>query len=590
LKSNIHTRNHLLVDQLNKEAFDIRHQNRTKARRLSREALKLAMKDNYQNGQGHALLNLGFQELSNSDFNSAFNNFNKALDIFKESEFLDGIAQAYYNLGIVYLRVGDYDLAMKFQQKSLKINMSINNNLNVARCKNQIGFISTQFGLYDIAIKEYNESLALMKELDYKAGIASIYLAMGILFMENKDFSKAKNYMKESLILRTQSNETDAICNSMNYLADVYLKEGNTLEAKKYLEKALSLAGEQKSKFTAGICRLKTNMGKTYADMEDYEKAFKHFNEALTLAIKSNLHYQLPSVYLQLYKMYKSIKEFDKALGYHEKYHESKQKVNSLNATARLKNLQLRSKIQLQEKKVEIHRLKTVELKKRNKIINQERKKSDELILNILPKKIVQELKLKGKAKARLHHNVSVLFIDFVSFTKTTEVYSAEDLVQNLDSYFSAFDEIISRYNLEKIKTIGDAYMAAGGVPVPDKEHAYNAVSAAIAILDYTNKTSNPYFIPRIGIHSGPVIAGIVGKKKYTYDIWGDTVNVASRMESSGEPGKINISGNTRKLIKDQLNCIYRGKIYAKNKGNIDMYFIEKSIPVKQKIENANRN
>ncbi len=218
-----------------------------------------------------------------------------------------------------------------------------------------------------------------------------------------------------------------------------------------------------------------------------------------------------------------------------------------------------------------------------------EKKKSDDLLLNILPEEVAEELKAKGSADAKQFDDVTVMFTDFKNFTQISEKLSPTELVNEIHTCFKAFDNIISKHNIEKIKTIGDSYMCAGGLPVANKTNAEDIVKAAIEIQEYmntprsTDALSNGEVSPsgrfrgavRIGIHTGPVVAGIVGVKKFAYDIWGDTVNIASRMESSGEAGKVNISGSTYELVKDKFTCIHRGKIQAKNKGEIDMYFVQ---------------
>jgi class 3 adenylate cyclase len=219
--------------------------------------------------------------------------------------------------------------------------------------------------------------------------------------------------------------------------------------------------------------------------------------------------------------------------------------------------------------------------RQRNKI-SVAKKRSDELLLNILPAETAEELKATGTAKAKDYNNVTVLFTDFKNFTNMSENLSAQELVNEINHCYSNFDHIITKYGIEKIKTIGDSYMCAAGLPVEKQNHAIYAVQAALEIRSFVENEKQkrkeqglPFFEIRIGLHSGPVVAGIVGVKKFAYDIWGDTVNIASRMESSGEIGKINISGSTYELVKDKFTCTHRGKIQAKNKGEIDMYFVE---------------
>jgi adenylate cyclase len=214
--------------------------------------------------------------------------------------------------------------------------------------------------------------------------------------------------------------------------------------------------------------------------------------------------------------------------------------------------------------------------------IKKEKARSDELLLNILPTETAEELKDTGGAKAKRYEIVSVLFTDFKNFTELSEKLSAEELVREIDYYYSAFDEILSKYNIEKIKTIGDSYMCVSGLPVQTESHAIKAVSAGLDMLEFIDKekaartaTKNVYFEMRIGIHSGHVVAGIVGRKKFAYDVWGDTVNVASRMESVSKEGKINISEVTYNLVKGKFSCTFRGELDAKNKGAMKMYFVD---------------
>ncbi|MCP5501700.1 MAG: hypothetical protein H7A25_17490 [Leptospiraceae bacterium] len=239
-----------------------------------------------------------------------------------------------------------------------------------------------------------------------------------------------------------------------------------------------------------------------------------------------------------------------------------------------------------------------VKVKERTRDLASAKKKSDELLLNILPEETAEELKTHGKANTRKYEMVTVLFTDFKGFTMVAEEMKPEDLVNELHNCFVYFDEVVGRHGLEKIKTIGDSYMCAGGIPKPTKTNPVDIILAAFKIQKFMEKTgqikkafNEPFWELRIGIHTGPIVAGVVGKKKFAYDIWGDTVNTASRMESSGFPGKINISGCTYELVKKYFDCTYRGKVQAKNKGAIDMYFVdgikeEYSVDRKGKVPN----
>lgn len=215
------------------------------------------------------------------------------------------------------------------------------------------------------------------------------------------------------------------------------------------------------------------------------------------------------------------------------------------------------------------------------KNLNQERAKSDSLLLNILPASIGDELKANDVVIPRQYESASVLFTDFVGFTQIAEGLRPEELIAELDACFGRFDAIARKHKLEKIKTIGDSYMAVGGVPVANGTHAVDSVLAALEIQRFMielaekkKQLNRPCWQLRLGIHTGPLVAGVIGREKFAYDVWGDTVNTASRLESSGVAGRINISGATYEQVKDLFDCEYRGKVSAKHKGEIDMYFV----------------
>lgn len=211
-------------------------------------------------------------------------------------------------------------------------------------------------------------------------------------------------------------------------------------------------------------------------------------------------------------------------------------------------------------------------------IIEKEKNESEKLLLNILPFKVAKELKETGRAEPRRYNSITILFTDFQGFTELVASIPAITLVEELNDIFTHFDDIVEDEGIEKIETIGDAYLAAGGLPEETPHHALKCVRAAKRMIDYLDNRNSQNQIKwnmRVGIHSGPIVAGVVGKKKFAYDLFGDTINTASRIETAGEPGKINISASTYNLVKEKFECIPRGQIYAKGKGQIEMYFVE---------------
>ena len=337
-------------------------------------------------------------------------------------------------------------------------------------------------------------------------------------------------------------------------------------------------------------------------------EAITYAEESLAIALKFSMKDHISKANLKLAQIYEDLGEINRSYTFYKDHIAYRDSVNNLTTVQNLANV--RTNFELSKKQIEVDLLEQqkknqkililsvaialvlssivlIGLFRRNryinhtqKIIEKEKEKSDQLLLNILPGETAQELKSKGHVKAKKFDSVSVMFTDFLSFTHISEDLSPEELVRSVDFYYAKFDEITSKFGLEKIKTLGDSYMCAGGLPFTDENHAKKIVMAAIEFLQFVEESKqfeseeHTRFDMRIGINSGPVVAGVVGTKKFAYDIWGDTVNVAARMESMSVPGKINISENTHELIKDTFDCEYRGEIDVKNKGMMKMYFV----------------
>ncbi len=303
-------------------------------------------------------------------------------------------------------------------------------------------------------------------------------------------------------------------------------------------------------------------------------EATEHFLRAVQYAEEQKDFFWFPAILQKTSQFYEAQGDFREALSFLQRLNTANDHIRVTNTNDQLEKLQSHFEAERKAKDAEIYQLRFVELE-------QEKKKSDDLLLNILPKETAEELKETGVSEAKQFDSVTVLFTDFKGFTQMSETLSPKDLVRDLHECFSAFDHICQKHGMEKIKTIGDAYMAAGGLPTVNTTHAVDAIKAALEMRDFATQgkarkqaAGLPFFEIRIGLHTGPVVAGIVGIKKFQYDIWGDTVNTASRMESSGEVGKVNISESTYHLVKNEFDCEFRGEVEAKGKGKMGMYFV----------------
>ncbi len=549
------------------------------------------------------------------DISIALEYYNNGLKIAQEIDYKEGIAGACNGLGSIYKNNGDIPKALSYYGKSLKIAEEIGDKTRTANYLNNIATLYYSQNEYAKALDYFNRSLKLREALKDKAGVASSLNNIGSILLKQNDTSKAENAFYTALKIQEKIGNKEGIAMSYNHLANLYQK--NVSKALEYYTKSLTLRKEIED--VQGIANTLVKIGNLYLAQKDYNQATKYTLESMTYSKKIGFPASIKNAANQLSTIYKLTGNYKAAIENYELYITMRDSIsNQENRKAAIRN-QLQYEygrkatadsikvvndkrevaIQLQHEKTQriflyaglvlvllfagfmFNRFKVTQ--KQKHIIAKEKHRSEELLLNILPSEIAEELKQKGDAEAKLHHNVSVLFTDFKGFTQVSEKLTAKELIAELNYCFIAFDNIMHNYNIEKIKTIGDAYMAVCGLPLADDKHAQNSIDAAFDICSFMTTYKNeriaqnkPYFEVRIGIHSGDVVAGIVGVKKFAYDIWGDTVNIASRMESSGEPGKINISETTYQLVKQKYNCEPRGFIEAKGKGKLSMYFVTK--------------
>jgi class 3 adenylate cyclase len=431
------------------------------------------------------------------------------------------------------------------------------------------------------AIDYLTRSLLIAEETGLKRGLVGLQINLGSLYFRQGDYKMALEYSTQGLKGAEEIGSKGQTAHALGQMAEVYEAQKEYKKARDVGERALSLAQEEgnmeRVRFSSkGLSSIYKAIGNYQRSMELYELSVL-MRDSLNNEENQKAIIQQQFVFDYEKKVLAdSLKsEEAKLIVQHEhekEVHEKEQQRNIMLGSG-LGILLLAGGLW--------SRLRYT--KKTKAKIEKEKDRSEELLLNILPEEVAKELKENGTAEAQLIEHVSVLFTDFKGFTAMAEQVSAQELVHELHVCFSEFDLIMQKYGIEKIKTIGDAYMAAGGLPVPTDESVKNTVLAALEMRDFVEagkakkiEDGLPYFEIRIGVHTGPVVAGIVGIKKFQYDIWGDTVNTASRIESNGEIGKVNISQATYDLLNDDPAFTFenRGKIEAKGKGEIEMYFV----------------
>ncbi|MBC2840088.1 adenylate/guanylate cyclase domain-containing protein [Robiginitalea sp. SC105] len=496
----------------------------------------------------------------------------KALELSQKLGNERDVAAAYSNIANAYSQMDNPANAVEYYQKSIEILKNGGDSIVLAASYNNLGDNYLKRNVLDSAAFYFEQSGRIYKALSYELGIGYYVGSLGIVNALKGEGDKAISQLKESISILNQENATYAVASFLPYLSDVYKSRG------------------------------------------EYHLAIEAANQTLQIASKYQMRRPVRDAHLLLSELLELSGRTSEAFDHYKlytKYKDSIQNLNQVNQMAKIRNdfeiSQKQTEVDLLEKEATIQRLTERRQKiliyiiigvlivvfligfglfrryryisRTNKIINEEKSRSDNLLKNILPSETAIELKQNGLVTPKKFDEITVLFTDFKGFSLISEGVSPEKLVHSVDYYFKQFDGIIEKHGLEKIKTIGDAYMCAGGIPSPNTSHAEDALNAAFEILQFVKITKiNPPkdIIPfeiRIGLNTGPVVAGVVGTKKFAYDIWGSTVNFAARMESSSEPGRINVSENTYNLLKDKYQFTFRGEVEVKNGQVLKMYF-----------------
>lgn len=583
---------------------------------LAIQARELSMKVNYESGLAYSYKNIGVINYYKGDFFKSLENYKQALNIFLSIKENVGISNMYSNIGVIYYQQADYVKALENHLLSLKYAEQAKDKLRILTALNNVGGVYyIKPATYDKALEYYFRALPLSEELGNTNNMGAISVNIGNIYFNKRMDKEALEYFNKSLIAYGKS---DGSQNSYIALGKLYLREGNYDNALNSLKKALSISDDLKD----DLSKVQTLYvyGNLFVARGNYPTALTYYTEAAKIAAAMPPNDDTKDLYEAMAETYNKTSNYHEAFKYLSLFSSMKDSVYNIAADKKLTSLQFDFDLQKKEGEITLltkdKALNELQIKrqtfarnafagglvlvflitllifrnfrakvKSNKILDHKNAQIEQLILNILPSEVAEELQENGKATPRNYESVSVLFTDFKSFTKLTTNMNPEHLVEELNEWFMAFDDVVSKYNLEKIKTIGDSYMCAGGIPSPYPGHVYNIVKAGLEIQNHIaakNKTRKEAGLIawdlRVGIHVGPLVAGVVGHMKYAYDIWGSTVNIASRMESNGEIGRVNISAQTYELVKDRFICSYRGKIHAKNVGEVDMYFVEKEI------------
>ncbi len=504
--------------------------------------------------KGNALNKIG-------DLSHALESYLKAADIAIEQNDNQRLGVVYGSIAGAYYNANNHKNTVYYYKKGIEVNslQRRKDSLNIATANLNLGEEYLRVVQPDSALIYLFRSEPIFEALDHQLGIAYNLGSIGSAYALQGADDLAEQFIDDALIILRTYEDYYAICDYLLIKSDIHIKKG------------------------------------------DYKKSLYFAQQSLRLAEEKGLKKQISEASLKLSEIYTTQGQPSKSLKFYKDHILYKDSIENLASVQQMANLI--TDFEVSQKQVEIDLKQTeVELLNQQKTnqkvliftmiavlgmtglyyrkISKEKRRSDELLLNILPSKTAEELKESGKVKAKKFDSVTVMFTDFQAFTKYSQQLSPEMLVTSVDHFFSKFDKIIDAYGLEKIKTIGDAYMCAGGLPNESADHAVKIIQAAFEIQQFVKESKErkdekiAHFEIRIGINTGPVVAGVVGEKKFAYDIWGDTVNVASRMESNSRAGMINISENTFKLVENYFDCEYRGKIDVKNKGMMKMYFV----------------
>lgn len=566
------------------------------------ESYSLSLENDYSRLAGHSKNGYGMVWLTLNDYTKALQSFQKSLDFFSQTGDLQGKAYATSNLGAVYDGLASYDLALENYLEAVRLNESLDNKEEMATNYNNIGTVHASQNNFEMAFEYYTKAVTLFEELDSKEGLAYTYSNLGQFFYHYAYYDEAYGFYLKALRLNIELDNKNDLADSFNNIASIFEIKENYSKATEYYQNALDIYQELKN--LEGAIHVTNNLGTVEHKNKNYERALELHTSAFEASKALGYNKGLEASILNLSMDYEALDKKSEAIDFKSLYIELQKVILAEEQNEHIVNAQIVYETEKKDAEIEQQskEIKAQADKVRRQLIiigvaiaiilmvtvlgymiYKERQKSEQLLLNILPKKVADDLKLYGKTEPEYFENCSVYFSDIVNFTSTSESLEPAYLIEELNDLFTTFDTIMATYGCERIKTIGDAYMAVSGMPLPEEDHAEKMVDAALDILDALKSRGQSAEINwsiRIGIHSGNIVGGVVGVKKYLYDVFGDTINTASRMESNSESMRLNISLSTYDLIKNQTDKYIfteRSPIEVKGKGLLKMYFLDRA-------------
>ncbi len=576
--------------------------------KYGQQALTLAQKLKWKKGIATACKNIGNSHMNLSNYDAAIDHYLKALELFAEIQDKSGEARTLSNLASVYDDKGDHGRALTYALRALRAIEETGDKAGQSRIYTTIGTLYETPKKWEDALQYYSLALELSNQLKDKQSVAINEGNMGNVYKELKDYDKALEYDEKALAVYEELQDSSAMANKLSNIANVYEAMGNAEKALEYSFRTLDIYKRVGDKQATGI--LLGHIGSTYYKIgidttgrlyksplipankkECLKRAIQYLEQAKDIFESIQAINLLYPTFFELAEAYLLTGDVVNGPKYMSLYNDLRDSAFITTRTVKMANAEKEHEQQQKEKQKQINRL--ILQKKRNEqiyfaiggvmlliiivLIARERRRSERLLMNILPAKIAARLKHKEHPIADHFAQASILFMDMADFTKFADNKDPKIVVTVLDELFTRFDQIAERHGLEKIKTIGDCYMAAAGVPEPRPDHAEAAASMALDVKAAMQGYKAPDGTPlnfRIGLHCGPVVAGVIGKKKYVYDMWGDAVNTASRMESSGLPGEIHCSDDFKNSLPAHYTFLDRGTIVVKSKGLMQTWLL----------------